>query len=450
MQLLYVSRLFSKTEGKKSLLMILLLFLHRYRGESVNTESMKETKTFLSMKKIKIVALLLVAGFVSLSCGGGNDGDRGIDDPLLPVNPTLPADSIPTDSIFTDSIPTDSIPTDSVLVPDTVVVAGFAKGADVGWLTEMEADGVKFYNAGGEATECLSLLKQSGMNAVRLRVWVNPEKRGINYCNLSDVLVKAQRAHALGMDIMIDFHYSDFFADPSRQDKPAAWASMSEQGLKEAVATHTKEVLQALKAKEITPRWVQVGNETRNGMLWPAGQLWDNSGNIDGGWENYVALHNAGYDAAKSIFPETIVIVHIDNAWDDQNWWFKEFRKKGGKMDMIGLSHYPQTHDTKTWQEMNDLAINHIELWAKTYGVEVMVCEVGVKPYQEALAATVIKDFVSRAKDIEQCAGVFYWEPQVYGGWKPAVYASLGWTAYDMGAFRADGRPSTVMDAFKD
>lgn len=390
------------------------------------------------MKRTKLTALFFLVGLSFFSCGGGNSGEGTIDEPQAPVTPTEPVDSVPT--------------TEPTLPPegDTLVVADFAKGADIGWLTEMEADGVKFYNAEGAETECLSLLKQSGMNAVRLRVWVNPEKEGSNYCDLKDVLVKARRAHALGMDIMIDFHYSDFFADPSKQNKPAAWTATTVAALKESVADHTKEVLQALKAEDITPRWVQVGNETRNGMIWPAGQLWDNSGDIPNGWKNYTTLHNVGYDAVKSIFPESIVIVHIDNAWDDQNWWFKKFRSNGGKMDMIGLSHYPQTHDTKTWQEMNDLAIAHIAQWGKTYGVDVMVCEVGVKPYQEALAATVIKDFVSRAKAIEQCAGIFYWEPQVYGGWKPAVYATLGWTPYDMGAFRTDGKPSTVMDAFKD
>lgn len=391
------------------------------------------------MKKTMMMALLLLGGLVCFSCGEGDGGEKNASESEVPANPVSPADSV-----LMDSVPLQASE------GDTLMVADFAKGADIGWLTEMEADGMKFYNAAGEDTECLSLLKQLGMNAVRLRVWVNPEERGVSYCNLSDVLVKARRAHKLGMDIMINFHYSDFFADPSRQEKPAAWNSMTALQLKDAVAEHTKEVLRALKEEGITPRWVQVGNETYNGMLWPSGRLWDNSGDVPDGWKNYAVLHNAGYDAVKSIFPESVVIVHIDNAWDNRSWWFKDFLANGGKMDMIGLSHYSQTHDEMTWKEMNDLAIAHIAQWGKIYGVDVMVCEVGVKPYQEALATTVIKDFVSRVKEVVQCAGVFYWEPQVYGGWKPAVYTPLGWTAYDMGAFRADGKPSTVMDAFKD
>lgn len=330
-----------------------------------------------------------------------------------------------------------------------VTAPSFAKGADLGWVTEMEDAGVTFYDADGKATECFTLMKQLGMNAVRLRVWVNPEKEYCNYCNLPDILVKARRAKALGMDIMIDFHYSDWFADPSRQNTPSAWDGKDFEGIKGAMKAHTKEVLEALKSEDITPRWVQVGNETRNGMLHPYGQLWDNNGDIENGWQNYVALSNAGYDAVKEVLPETSVIVHIDNAWDNNDWWFNKFKALGGKMDIIGLSHYPQT-TSKGWQEMNDLALSHITKWAKAYGKPVMVCEVGVKSEaDEALAATVLSDFVSRAKKLSDCLGIFYWEPQEYGWWKPSIYEKLGWDAYNMGAFTMEGRPAAAMKAFE-
>ena len=141
----------------------------------------------------------------------------------------------------------------------------FAKGADISWITEMEATGISFYNQAGIATDGLKLLRSLGMNAVRLRVWVDPAN---GWCNKEDVLVKAYRAHHLGMRIMIDFHYSDHWADPGQQNKPAAWGSLSLDELKAAVAEHTKEVLQLLKDNGITAEWVQVGNETGNGMLW--------------------------------------------------------------------------------------------------------------------------------------------------------------------------------------
>lgn len=118
-------------------------------------------------------------------------------------------------------------------------------------------------------------------------------------------------------------------------------------------------------------------------------------------------------------------------------------------MDMIGLSHYPQTNDTKSYTEMNTLALAHIRSLASKYGVKVMVSEVGVKSNNESLAATVLSAFMDKARDMDECAGVFYWEPQVYGGWKPAVYSKWGWRAYDMGAFTPGGKPAAALDAFK-
>lgn len=379
----------------------------------------------MRMKPMKLLALFLMGAFSLFSCGG-----CGSDDPAPGTQPGTGTDPEPDDP--------------------TTVVTGFAKGADISWVTEMENEGKLFYNAAGTATDCFTLMKELGMNAIRLRVWVNPENEYGAWCDKADVLAKARRAKAAGLDLMIDFHYSDMFADPGRQNTPQAWANKSLGELQTAVADHTKDVLTALKNDGITPKWVQVGNETRVGMLWPTGQLWTSSGDVPNGWQNYVALSNAGYEAVKAVFSDAIVIIHIDNAWDDQNWWFDKFKQLGGKMDMIGLSHYPQTHDTKSWSDMNTLAINHIAAWGKTYGVKVMVCEVGVKSDANAsLAAQVLTDFMTRAKSVEQCAGVFYWEPQVYNGWRPSVYAQWGWGAYDMGAFTKDGKPAAAMDAFK-
>lgn len=322
----------------------------------------------------------------------------------------------------------------------------FAKGADISWITEQEQDGIKFYNTTGYETDCFVIMREIGMNAIRLRVWVDPV---YGLCDKDDVLLKARRAQQQGLDLMIDFHYSDWFADPGRQDVPAAWKNHTFDQLKEAVATHTSDILSSLKNMNITPVWIQIGNETRNGMLWPHGKLWNENGDIENGWKNYTTLHNAGYDAAKNIFPESIVIVHIDNAWEDNDWWFRNFKNAGGKFDMIGLSHYPQTNPDKDWQEMNRLAVEHIQSLAKKYGCKVMVCEVGTKQNNETLAAQVLQEFINEIKLTENCAGIFYWEPQVYGQWKPASYNTLGWSAYDMGAFTSAGQPAPALDAFK-
>lgn len=326
----------------------------------------------------------------------------------------------------------------------------FVAGADISWVTEQEADGVKFYNAAGQERDCFALMKEIGMDAVRLRVWVDPQGYGYGpWSDKTDVVKKAVRAKNAGLDVMIDFHYSDFFADPGRQETPKAWEGLSLDDLKQKVAEHTKDVLNALKAQGVTPKWIQVGNETRNGMMWPTGQLWTDSGDTPNGWSNYVALTNAGYEAVKTVFAEAIVIIHLNNAWQDADWWFKKYKELGGKMDMIGLSHYPQTEADKTWAQVNQLAISQIKSLANKYQVKVMVTEVGVKSANETEAAKALQAFMDEAKKTEQCVGAFYWEPQVFGGWRPAYYIPLGWNAYDQGAFTADGKPAPCLEAFK-
>ena len=138
----------------------------------------------------------------------------------------------------------------------------FYKGADISWVTEMEAKGYSFANARGEARECTALMKELGLQAIRLRVWVNPQD---GFCGTEDVVKKALRAQKLGMDVLIDFHYSDSWADPSKQYIPAAWKSHTYAQILDDVKQHTTGVLQALKAAGVSPKWVQVGNETSDG-----------------------------------------------------------------------------------------------------------------------------------------------------------------------------------------
>lgn len=326
----------------------------------------------------------------------------------------------------------------------------FTLGADISWYSEMAADGRKFYNKSGEERTCPALMKELGLGAVRLRVWVNPENKYCNYCDKADVVAKAVAAKAAGLDVMIDFHYSDWWADPGKQDTPAAWASLDESGLRSAVAEHTTDVLSALKEAGVTPKWVQVGNETRNGMLWSAGRLWTDSGDIQGAWPRYAALCNAGYDAVKAVCPDAAVLIHLNHAYEDNRWWFDKFKAAGGKFDMIALSHYPQADDEKqTWLALNQAAATHIAELGARYGVKVMVAEVGVYQTDVALGVRVLNDFMTRVKATDACAGVFYWEPEVDGTWRSASYEKLGWSdAYTQGAFGTDGKPTAIFDAF--
>lgn len=320
----------------------------------------------------------------------------------------------------------------------------FARGCDLSWLSEMEQDSMLFYNDNGEPEDCIALLRGLGMNSVRLRVWVN---HSTGWCNRDETVEKAIRAAKLGQRIMIDFHYSDNFADPSHQTTPLAWQDYNYTQMREAVREHTLDVLYVLKESGVKPEWVQIGNETPNGMLWPMGRLTNKDDNTNGCWQRYAGLTRAGYDAAKEAFPKVKVIVHVDNAYEYRDWFFQAMEQYGGKFDMIGLSHYPMMlqWSGKPWQEMNTLAENNIRKLISEFHKPVMIAEVGTTAFNPTLSATVMRDFVQRITAIDSCAGIFYWEPECYGGWSPREYASYGWEAYDMGAFTIDGKPAEAL-----
>lgn len=348
----------------------------------------------------------------------------------------------------------------------------FAKGADISWVTEMEANGHKFYNLAGEERECTALMKELGLNAIRLRVWVDPQKHG-NWCNIEDLVVKAKRAKSLDMDIMIDFHYSDWWADPGQQHKPASWEKLNLLDLKTAIATHTKDVLEALKKEGVFPKWVQVGNEIRPGMLWDedvslSGASYDiRACDVKGvndpstkvkypkNFTNLANFINVGYDAVKSVFPEAIVIVHLDNGYDTElyTWFFDELKKNEGKWDMIGMSIYPYwtmlEHKEYTADKTIDDCIKNINLVSKRYNCDVMIVETGMECADsngnlatnavlnegKQLLARLLKECQENTEN--RCKGVFYWEPEC----KPSQYA--------LGAFTEDGRPTAIMEAFR-
>lgn len=320
----------------------------------------------------------------------------------------------------------------------------WARGADLSWLSEMEHDGVLFRDDDGTQRDCIELMRDYGMNAVRLRVWVN---HPTGWSNIPDMLGLAKRVHNAGLRLMIDIHYSDFFADPSHQTIPAEWQSYSYDELRTAVRSHTLDVLRALQAEGIEPEWVQVGNETPNGMLWPVAQLVNEDNNDNGCWDRYAGLTAVGYDAVKEIFPNCTVIVHVDNAYERRDWFWRAMNEHGGKWDMIGLSHYPMMsawNGGKSWQEMNELAEANIRRLIADWHCPVMVAEIGTFNGDE-LSETVMADFVTRAAAIDSCAGIFYWEPECYGGWRPSEYIPLGWGSYGMGAFTDEGKLSTTM-----
>jgi arabinogalactan endo-1,4-beta-galactosidase len=309
------------------------------------------------------------------------------------------------------------------------VTSTLIKGADISWLTQMEASGYKFYNNDGTQQDLIRILKDKGMNAIRLRAWVNPTD---GWCNTDDVVAKAVRAQKLGMKIMIDFHYSDSWADPGKQPKPAAWQSLSFSDLKTVLSTYTISVMNALKAKGITPEWAQVGNETNDGMLWEDGRASKNMA-------AFAALITAGYDAVKSVSSTTKVIVHLSNGYDNSlfRWMFDGLKANGAKWDIIGMSLYPSTTN---WQTYNAQCLANMNDMFTRYSCPVMIVEVGMPAAEAATCKAFLTDLLNKvnAVNAKQGLGVFYWEPEAYN-----------WQSYGLGAFDSSGRPTVALDAFK-
>ena len=309
--------------------------------------------------------------------------------------------------------------------------ADFAKGADVGWLSQMESVGVKFRDATGAPKDCLQVLKDTGINSIRFRVWVDPKG---GWCGQADVVKMAVRAKNLGFRIMIDFHYSDWWADPGKQNKPHAWATHGIAQLRTDVFDHTATVLRALKAAGVTPEWVQVGNETNDGMLWEDGRASKSMGDFAG-------LVTSGYDAIKAVFPDAKVIVHISNGYDAKmfRWMFDGLTAAGAKFDVIGVSLYPSVDK---WPELTAQCLANLNDLVARYGREVMVCEVGMDVNAAATCKAFLSDIITKTRSVSggKGLGVFYWEPECHANWE----------GYTMGAFDNDGRPTIAMDAFKD
>ena len=311
----------------------------------------------------------------------------------------------------------------------------FAKGADVGWLTQMEATGYKFYDTDGTQKDCLQLLKDRGINTVRLRVWVNPsDDKSTGHCSKEETVAMAVRAQKMGMRIMINFHYSDSWADPGKQNKPAAWKDHSFTELLNDVYLHTEDVLKALKAAGVTPEWVQVGNEIPGGMLWPEGST-ANFGQL-------AQLLNKGYDATKAVDKNIKVIVHLDEGNNSKKfrWFFDNAKANNVKYDVIGLSYYPFWIKTDYKENISDLA-NNLNDMASRYNKEVMVVEVGGVDTMEQNTYDMLTAVIKAVKAVpnKKGLGVIYWEPQ----------GAKSWSHYELSAWREDGKPSMALDAFK-
>jgi arabinogalactan endo-1,4-beta-galactosidase len=223
------------------------------------------------------------------------------------------------------------------------------RGADISYLPELEELNVAFLD-GTLTRDPLEILRARGINLVRLRVWNNP---AAGYCSVPRTLALAARARALGMHLLVNFHYSDSWADPGQQNPPAAWSGLSITQLEDALADFTGSTIAALVAQGTPPAIVQIGNEVTAGMLWPLGA---NASN----WTNFARLFRAGRSAAKSACPSARIMLHIDRGGDNSasRWFYDNALANQMRFDIIGLSYYPWWHGSLAALQTNlaDLA----------------------------------------------------------------------------------------------
>jgi len=274
-------------------------------------------------------------------------------------------------------------------------VTGKILGADISFLPELEARGIKFSDKGVEK-DAIRILKDHGFNYIRLRIFNDPAgPKGYSpnkgFCDLEHTKQMAKRVKAAGMKLLLDFHYSDYWADPQQQNKPAAWVGQDFTTLKKSVQDYTAMVMQQLKDQGTIPDMVQVGNEINHGMIWPDGQI----GNLD----SLAQLIYSGVKGVKAISPKTVIMVHIALGGQslESRFFMDNMTARNLPFDIIGLSYYPKWHGTPA-----DLKANMANL-SKRYNKQIMVAEyTQLKREVNDIAFT-----VPGGKGI----GSFIWEP---------------------------------------
>jgi beta-galactosidase len=242
-----------------------------------------------------------------------------------------------------------------------------AIGADISFLPELEARGIKFSDKGVQK-DAIQILKEHGFNYARLRIFNDPSRDsgyspGKGFCDLENTKKMAKRIKAAGMKLLVDFHYSDYWADPGKQYKPKAWRNLGFSGLKDSLYQFTRRVVTELKNQGTTPDMVQVGNEINHGIVWPDGHV----NNRD----SLAQLLIAGTNAVVSVDPNIIMMLHValGGQNDESVWFINNMIERGVQFDVIGLSYYPKWHGT-----LDDLRNNMADL-ANRYKKDIILVE---------------------------------------------------------------------------
>ena len=413
----------------------------------------------------KLIAFLLAGALIVVSSVAGCSRVAVQEQPeqvdiasLEPTTGTLVPVQMPTEEVdMVTSEPTAVLPVSALEI----------RGVDISSLSRMEDKGGIFYNANGQAQDIFQILADHGINYVRLKLWHTPAN---GYNDLEKVKGMAPRIEQAGMGFLLDFHYSDTWADPGKQYKPLAWWDFDYEQLEAAVYDYTKEAMTALREQGTEPDIVQIGNEIPSGMLWDAGKL-DGS---DDQFSRLAGLLKAGIAGVKDAGSGAKIMLHLDRGGDNElyRWWFDNIIAEGVEFDVIGLSFYGYWHG-----DLSDLAANLADL-AQRYNKELIVVETAyaytldnqdgygniissADQLIDGYPATVegqsawLRDLMQVVKDAPGglSKGVFYWEPAWLGlkgcGWNPAD-AQSGNAWENQALFDFDGHVLPSLAVFRE
>jgi arabinogalactan endo-1,4-beta-galactosidase len=347
-------------------------------------------------------------------------------------------------------------------------------GADVSSLLKSEAKGGIYRDRTGAPADALAVLRQEGLNWIRARVWVDSAD---DFHELDELLRLAQRADAAGLKLLVDLHYSDFWADPGKQWTPAAWVGQTFPELKNTFVAYTRDVITSLVAQGTPPAMVQLGNEINPGMLWDYAATWTGTSCADDGmggtrcefhnenWGQLAELLTAGYATVKSASPTTKVMLHLAEGGSNGTftWWFGNITTRNVPFDVIGASFYGYWHGSLAQLQFN---LNDV---AARYDKDIVVAEtaypftladddgweniidtpgelVAGYPATPAGQAAWVRDILSivRAVPDNRGLGIFYWDATWTGvpgnGWSPRDPSS-GNAWENQALFDYDDRP---------
>ena len=310
-------------------------------------------------------------------------------------------------------------------------------GGDISLLSKYEANGAIYYdNSGNAISDVLTYFKEQGWNAMRVRLFVDPNnasstEKGQGVCqDLDYVIALGKKIKAKGLNFMLDFHYSDTWADPSKQWIPASWKSYTETKLDSAIYAYTKDALTKLVAADATPDFIQTCNEISYGMLW--GSSSDSESTLkkcytssSSNWSYFTTLLKKASTACREICPKAKIIIHTERIPNTSvlTGIYDKMKTYGVDYDIIGLSYYPYFHGALT---QVTAALTALE--AKDYGKDIMFVEfgypaqwkvngttydyTGTYPYSENGQKTITDDLITILNKHSEVTGLFWWWPE--------------------------------------